>query len=195
MFLTQTDVVGSWPWHKFHSAAIAGRAGQKSAEKDPRGRLQAMATIIGLSEREAWRFTDRFMERVKVRRFSSDYFVKGGILKAAHADVLDTEYAKEAMQRILAGTVGFEGFAKDLVFDAVPADRPIGDFPEVPSFSLWTNIDFAAGNALRKSRNPTLKPVSEATLLNVILEARADAAVSAFYGAEFYTSAVNSSMA
>src|SRR3984893_2690877 len=191
MFLTQTDLVGSRPWHKFHTVAIAGRPNENPRDT-PRGRLEVMLQIVGLPNKEARRFSERLAQHLKIRRLSSDYFVKGGLQKVAHADVLDPEFSREAVRRVLAGTVGFESFAADVMLEAIAANTPIGDFPNVPSFSLWTNIDFDVGNARRKAVDPTLEVVQEATLLNAIVEARADAAIAAFYGGDFHTSAINS---
>jgi hypothetical protein len=191
MFLTQTDLVGSWPWHKFHTISIAGRPNEKPRDT-ARGRLDVTLTALGLPKSEARRFSERLAELLKIQRLSSDYFVKGGLQKAAHVDVLDPEFSGEAARRVLAGTAGFEPFASDLKFEAIAATVPIGDFPNVPSFSLWTNIDFEEGNARRKAVDPTLESVQEATLLNAIAEARADAAIAAFYGGDFRTSAINS---
>lgn len=191
MFLTQTDLVGSRPWHKFHTIAIAGSPSEKPRDT-PRGRLEVMLTIMGLPKKEARRFSERLAEHLRIRRLSSDYFVKGGLQKVAHADVLNPEFSREAVRRVLAGTVGFESFAADVEFEAIAANTPIGDFPNVPSFSLWTNIDFGVGNSRRRALNPTLEAVQEATLLNSIVEARADVAIAAFYGGDFHTSSINS---
>jgi len=119
-----------------------------------------------------------------VRKLGSDYFVAGGIPKAAAADLLQSNYLELAIQKIALATPGLEAYADTARFNVVQT-------PEGGS-RVGTNIDFAAVNARRRKLNPALDPITEAHLASSFLDATGDTLLAAHYGGEFYTSAMTS---
>jgi hypothetical protein len=132
---------------------------------------------------EAKRFSDRFLNTIPLKKYSSDYFTPGGVLRAALASLDDSDYVTEAIRRMLTYHVGFESFAENLRAEVIRLDEG--------KFVLNTNIDFDAGNA---RRDPSLGQVTEGTLVIALLEATADVNIASLYGGDFYTSTMNSDL-
>jgi hypothetical protein len=183
MLLTQNEVVGSLQYHWFDSGAISGKPGDERPRSGRKGRLAMMLEINGHAPREARNLAERLLAHVRMNRLSSDYFVTGGIPKAAMADLADADYVRAAIRRVLQDTIGFEAFADDLRFEVILVS---------PKFLVRTNIDFELGNARRKILDPKLEAVSESNLLGGLVDARADTTLASYYGGDFHTSAVNS---
>ena len=171
--------------HSFATATIAGGRNESSPRKGKKGRLTGLLEAYGLSRLEAERFVDRFARAVKIDRYSSDFLFPGGVHKAANEDVTDQAYISEAARTIIANTTGFEQFASSLQFEIVP----VGE-----RFAVRTNIDFEVGNNRRKSAIAVTEDFTESNILSGIFDARVDVTLAAHYGADFYTSAVNSSI-
>jgi len=182
MCLTQNETVRSLAVHCFTTAILAGKDGERP-RKGRKARLCAILEMSGLTGGEAVRFAERFAKRVKMQTFSSDYFIPGGVHKAAGEEILDRSYVNGAARRVVANTIGFEEYAADLQFYAVP----FGD-----NFFVRTNLDFAAGNARRKLAAPQLEAITESNILSSLFDAGVDVALASHYGGDFYTSAVNS---
>jgi hypothetical protein len=120
---------------------------------------------------------------IPIQQHSSDYFVRGGIHKAAVADLGDTEYVTEAIRRVLRSQPGFERAADNLKVEII--QHPDG-------FVFSNNIDFSAGNARRKAISPGHEALTEGNLLVALLDVSADVNIASFYSGDFYTSSMNS---
>jgi len=179
---THTEQVGAVQRHRFVAFTLAGdqKAGQLTSRKK---RLEFILERKGHSRREARRLVERFRERVPIRMLTNDYFLPGGVTRAASEDLLDAKFVHEAIRRVLSHTEGIESTLGRFTFEVISAQ---------PHFLIETNIDFEALNARRKSRYPGLDPVTPAHLINELLMARADTALASHYGGEFYTSALTS---
>jgi len=181
---TSTDSVGAFQIHSLVAFTLASdpTAGDLKTVED---RVRFDLERAGLPKTEARRFTKAFLDRVPVRRFSGNHFVEGGITEAAKRDVLDTEYTKEAVRRILQVIPGGYATGPELKFDVIESKLGI---------HIFTNIDFEAINRKRAASVLPEDPLTPAHLLSNILEARADLALASFYGGDFVTSASTSAI-
>jgi hypothetical protein len=184
MLCTRTNTVGGRQFHSFLAFTITGD--KDSGHLDSRQqRLEQRLYKKGHARKEARRLAERFLTKVPVKKFSSDYFVAGGIPKAATGDLLQSSYVEAAMRQIARGTVGLETFADSVRVDVIPQQG---------AFELWTNIDFAAANTRRKMLDGGLGQLAEASLASAFLDASSDTVLAAHYGGEFYTSASSSDL-
>lgn len=176
---TSTDNVGAFQIHSLVAFTLAGdqTAGQLKTVED---RLRFDLERAGMPKAEARRFTKAFLDRVPVRRYSGNHFLEGGITEAAKRDVLDAEYTKEAVRRMLQVIPGGYPTGPELKFDVIESKLGI---------HIFTNVDFEAINRRRSATTPPEDPLTPAHLLSNILEARADLALASFYGGDFVTSA------
>jgi hypothetical protein len=176
---TSTDNVGAFQIHSLVAFTLSGDqiAGELKTVED---RVRFDLERAGLPKAEARRFTKAFLNRVPVRRFSGNHFIQGGITEAAKRDVLDAEYTKQAVRRILQVIPGGYHTGPDLKFDVIESKLGV---------HVFTNIDFEAINRRRATILPVQDPLTPAHLLSNILEARADLALASFYGGDFVTSA------
>jgi hypothetical protein len=180
MLMTRNENQGSRQLHWFDSGSVSGKPGDEKPRKGNKGRLAMLLEMNGSTPRSAQKLSDQFLEFAHMGRLSSDHFVKGGIPAGAMSDLSNPEYVHACIRTVLKNTVGFDGYANNLVLEI----SPVGN-----KFIVQTNIDFNQGNALRKSIASALEPISEGNLLNGILSARADISLAAFYGGDFRTSA------
>jgi hypothetical protein len=180
MLGTRTDRVGVSEHHSFVAFTFAGDkdVGQLRSRKK---RLEYILERHGYQKRQARRLVDRFRHRVPIRKLTDDYFLPGGVVRAASDDLLNPKFVHEAARRVLSHTVGTPPILGDFKFEIIPT--PAG-------FHIVTNLDFNAINAYRK--NHDLDNIAPANLVNEILMARADTALAAHYGGEFYTSNLTS---
>lgn len=176
---TSTDNVGAFQIHSLVAFTLSGdqTAGDLKTVED---RVRFDLERAGIPKAEARRFTKVFLDRVPVRRFSGNHFIPGGITEAAKRDVLDAEYTKEAVRRILQVIPGGYDTGPDLKFDVIESKLGV---------HVFTNVDFEAINRRRAAILPVDDPLTPAHLLSNILEARADLALASFYGGDFVTSA------
>ncbi|KGG83045.1 hypothetical protein P245_25895 [Comamonas thiooxydans] len=184
MLATSTDTVGAIQIHDLVALTFAGDpvAGNLKTVED---RLRFDLSRAGLSNSEAKRSTKAFLDRVPVRKFSGDHFIKGGVTDAARQDVLDSDYIRKAIHQVLQVIPGGYDTGPDLKFDVINSKLGL---------HVFTDIDFEAINRRRALIKPTEDPLSQAHLLTNVLEARADLALASFYGGDFITSAANSSI-
>jgi hypothetical protein len=178
---TTTNRIGKNEYHSFVAFTFSGsqEVGQLSRKK----RLEYILTKKGYDKHVARKLTERFRELVPIRKLSNDYFLPGGVVNAAADDILDTKFVHEAVRRVLSHTVGVPQLMGDYRFEILHA--PTG-------FQIVTDVDFNAINEARKSRDLRLDDINPAHIVNEILMARADTALAAHYGGEFYTSDVTS---
>lgn len=178
---TQTDLVGVTNFHNYVAIQLYAESnGQQLSSTDER--LQANLVRSGFERTSASQFTKHFLRLVPVRKYSSDRFVTGGVLKAATEDLRDDHYVKEAVKYILAAT---EDVPIDFSFDVIESD--LGKL-------VFTNIKFSEINQRRSRLSPPQEPLSVAHLLTGLLEARADLALASHYGGDFVTSSIGSSI-
>ncbi len=184
MLGTHTESVGVSSCHNYVAFTLTGHEGVGQL-KTPLERLQYEIERQGIQKAEAKRFSRAFLDLVPMRKFSGNHFLQGGITDAAKRDLLDIEYAEQAIRKAIAVTPGGYAVGDDLRFEVINSD--LGMF-------VYTNIDLESINRRRVQAVPSVEPLTVAHLLSNILDARADLALASFYGGDFVTSAVTSSI-
>jgi hypothetical protein len=176
---TFTETTGSRQLHNFVAFKVSGN--QESGPIHTRkGRLAELLGRKGHPPKEARRLAERLRERIPIRPFSGDYFVPGGMARAAMADLLDADYVTKAMRRVAFSTPGLREVSDSIRFDVLPSAPG--------KVEIFTNVDFDALNSRRKLLDPNLGSITPALLLTDLLDARADTALAAHYGGDFHTS-------
>jgi len=186
MLMARHNLVGtSIIKHDFITGTVSKTAkdGKGDSRRSRRARLDLILERNDRSGAEAKRLSDRFLDKIPLRKYSSDYFTPGGVHRAALASLEDADYVTEAIRRMLTYHVGFESFAENLRAEVIRLDDG--------KFVLNTNIDFDAGNA---RRDRSLGRVTEGTLVIALLDATADVSIASLYGGDFYTSTMNSDL-
>jgi hypothetical protein len=97
----------------------------------------------------------------------------------------DDDFVRAAVNSALERTQGASSLGEALKFDIIDTDLGL---------YVFTNIDFDAISRRRAAMSPAQDPVTAAHLLSNILEARADLAIASFYGGDFVTSEITSSI-
>src|SRR6185312_6853134 len=184
MLGTHTGSAGALQFHNYVAFTLAGHEGIGQL-KTPLERLQYEIERQGIPKQEAKRFSKAFLDRVPVRKFSGNYFLQGGITNAAKLDLLDIEYVGQVIRKTIALTPGGYVIGEDFKFEVINSDQGI---------FVFTNIDLESINRRRAQAVPSIEPLTIAYLLSNILDARADLALASFYGGDFVTSAVTSSI-
>lgn len=179
---TKTDNRGGLQSHSFIAYTWSGD--QTSGKLHSRKKRLAYSLVRkGYKKKQAKKFAERFMFRAPLRSLTEDYFVKGGILKAAWQDLFDQDYIHEAVRRSLIRFLGEE---------IVPSAFIFRIHPNHPYFSIETNLDFQKINEKAKQLNPSINKVTPAKLINNVLMARSETILAANYGGEFHTSSLTS---
>jgi hypothetical protein len=184
MLGTRTESVGVSQYHNYIAFTLAGHENVGQLKTAPE-RLRYEIERQGLSKQEARRFSSAFLQLVPVRKFSGNHFLQGGITHAAQRDLLDTEYSAQAIRKAVAVLPGGYELGDDFQFEVI--NSGLGSF-------IFTNIDLDSINQRRAQAVPPVEPLTIAHLLSNILDARADLALASFYGGDFVTSAVTSSI-
>lgn len=181
---TSTDSFPVAQYHKYVAITLAGNQGIGQL-KSPHERIQHELELQGIKKRDAKHFSKEFLERVPIRKFTGNHFLEGGITRAAKHDLLDKEYLGQAIRMVIARTsLGYE-VGDNLEIEVIDTDL---------GMVIFTNIDWESINRKRSQSIPPTEPLTIGHILTNILDARADLALSSFYGGDFVTSAINSSM-
>lgn len=181
---THTEPVGSLRVHSYVAFTFAGHQSVGNL-KTRAARLEYLARQVGCAPKAAKKFAQGFLDRVPIRRLSGDHYLKGGIPQAAKLDLLEPSFRRDAMRVTLAHTPGALATDVGTTFDVIDSDLGL---------HVFTDADFDAINRRRAALSPALEPISIAHVLNKIQEARADLALSSFYGGDFSTSSVTSAI-
>jgi hypothetical protein len=178
----RTDRVGSLEAHSFVAFTLSGdqKVGQLTSRKN---RLEYVLERHGHNRRDSRKLVERFRRHVPIRKLTDNYFLPGGVLNAASDDLRDPTFVHEAMRHVIANTIGAPALLGDFRFEIISTP---------PTFHVVTNVDFNRINEGRRNHQPSLDNISAAHFVNEILMARADTALAAHYGGEFYTSALSS---
>lgn len=181
---THTENFDVAQYHKYVEITIAGHK-DTGHLRSPYERLEYELGRQGVPKKEISRFSRIFLDLVPVRKFSGNHFVQGGIANAAKLDLLDVDYASQAIRSAIAASPGSYAVDDDLKLEVIDTDR---------GAVVFTNIDMDLINQRRAQSMPGIEPLTIANLLTKILEARADLALASFYGGDFVTSAATSSI-
>jgi len=180
---THTTLVGVTQFHDYLVFSLSGD--QNTKLNSPEERMAYELERQGILRKVAKEFSKWFANGIPIRKYSGNHFVEGGIPAAARHDLSDAEYVRAAIRQAIAGISGDQTDNDGLRFKLLHTDL---------GYCAFSNIDFDAINARRAKMVPPLEPVTVAHLLSNILDARADLAMASYYGGDFVTSAVTSSI-
>jgi hypothetical protein len=181
---THSTSVGPLNAHSFVAFAVSGHEGVGTFQSREE-RIAYMLRNGGVASSDAKRFAKAFLRQAPARKLSGDFYTSGGITHAARRDLDDASFVRKAVSAALSLTPGASAQDASLKFEIV--DSELGMY-------VFSSIDFEAINRQRASLRPPLEPVTEAHLLSHILEARADLALASFYGGDFVSSDITSSI-
>ena len=181
---THSQSVGPMQTHSFVAFKLTGHEGLGTF-KTREDRVAYMLENEGVAATDAKRFAKSFLKYAPARKLSSDFYLKGGITTAAHRDLDDSEFVRAAVNAALDRVGGAASLGEALKFDILGSELGL---------YVFNNIDFESINRRRSGTVPPLNPISSAHILTNILDARADLSLASFYGGDFVTSEVTSSI-
>lgn len=146
-------------------------------------RLEYVLERHGYSKSEARQLTERFRRSVRYKKLSDDYYIKGGLISAARADLLDTEYVDGASRIAAQNLLGQVPLPPDFFFKVHAA----GD-----RFRADTNLDFGLVSQIRQAKDPNAGEYTPAHIASELLNASVGLVFVGHYGGDFYTSETES---
>lgn len=185
MLFVSSDPEERAPFYSLLTAFFAGTQNHGKLRK-LQDRLEWELKQKGYRESEAMRFSRIFTQKVPKRKFSGDYFLKGGIVSAAKSDLLDDVFVRKVMRSIITNETGDDTLCDNLKFEVIDSING--------QLFVDTNIDLGLINQRRLRLQSSAEPLTIAHLLSKILNARADLALASFYGGDFVTSEISSSI-
>ncbi|CAB3768981.1 hypothetical protein [Paraburkholderia solisilvae] len=180
---THTKSVGVTQFHDYLAFSLGGD--QATKLNSPEERTAYELERQGTPRKVAREFSKWFTNRVPMRKYTGNHFVKGGIPAAARRDLSDAEFVRDAVRQAIAALSEGRTVDDSLHFELMHTEQ---------GYCAFSNIDFDAINTRRAAMVPPLDPVTVAYLLSNILDARADLAMASYYGGDFVTSAVTSAI-
>lgn len=176
---TRTDHIGSFDQHSFVAFTLTGNQ-EIGQFKNRKQRLEFIIQRLGYNKKAAAQFVEQFRRLASIRKLTDDYFLPGGVINAASQDLNDPDFVHEAIRHAITETSGSHPTPSAFKFDLVQQEG---------SFVVYTDLDF---DVIKTGSRPVLNKPTVAQLTNEILMARADLALAAHYGGEFYTANVTS---
>jgi hypothetical protein len=184
MLVTQTETTSGFQIHRYDAITITGHE-SLGTFKTIQERVQYAIETASIDKKQSRQFAKTFVDKVPVRKFSSDYYLKGGISVAARRDLLDADFVRLAVRRLLPTLAGGYDPGPELRFDVI--DSALG-------IHVFHNIDLPAMNLRRAMLQPPLEQLTIAYILTLLQDARGDIALASFYGGDFITSQAASSV-
>ena len=168
-----------------HSVIAYRFAGDKESGelKSKKQRLEYTLSRMGYDKRQTRRYYERFRNAVKFRRSNDDFFIEGGLIKAANRDLVDNDYidaaARVVTQNLLRG-------------EALPAGFNFRILQDKGKFRVSTNADFERITAIQSAQDPNFGNATPALIAQAIVSASVGTVLAGHYGGDFYTSNVES---
>jgi hypothetical protein len=184
LLATYTETTSGFQIHRYDAITVTGHQ-SLGTFKTIEERVQYALETASVDPIRSRQFAKTFVEKVPVRKFSGDYYLKGGIPAAAKRDLLDAEYVRLAIRRLLPTLPGGYAPGPELKFDVI--DTTLG-------LHVFHNIDLSAINLRRAMLQPPQEELTTAYLLTLLQDARGDIALASFYGGDFITSQAASSV-
>lgn len=181
---THTESVGSFKIHRYDALTVTGNE-SAGTFKNIQERVQYALETANIDKEKSRKFSKLFIDKVPVRKFSGDYYLKGGISAAAKRDLLDSHYVLPAVRQLLQALPGGYDPGPSLKFDVIDTDL---------GFHVFHSIDLEAINLRRRALRPPLEEITAAGILTQLQDARGDIALASFYGGDFITSRTASSV-
>ncbi len=147
MLGTRTESIGVSQHHNYVAITLSGHKDIGDL-KSPTDRVQYELERHGIPKKEAKHFSMAFIQRVPMRKLSGNHFLDGGIPPAAKRDLLDLEYAKQAIRHAVAATPGGYTVGDELKFEVIDSD--LGCY-------VFSNLDLDEINRRRSQAAPPIE--------------------------------------
>lgn len=184
MLGTKTESVGVLEVHNLIAFTLSGHE-TVGPLVSPEDRIVFELEHRQIERGIAKRFAKQFLKLVPIRKFSGKHFIKDGIPATAKRDVLDVDFFKNAVRRILSLSPG--GYDPGENFKLELLDTDLGLY-------FFHDLDLSGVNQRRAQLSPRIEPLTVAHILSLVQDASADLAISSFYGGDFFTSDITSSV-
>ena len=133
----------------------------------------------GYKKKDARKLVERFRRHVRYKNLSDNYYIPGGLISAARADLLDQDYVANGSRIIAQELLGTNTLPSDFFFQ-------INSFGE--KFRAETNINFEAISRVQQAKNPNAGEYTPANITSSLLNASIGLVFAGHYGGDFYTS-------
>lgn len=177
-----SDNAKDYPEYALISAYISGGDGEGQLNNWKK-RLEYRILREGYTKSEVENFIARFRQHISLKKLASDYFIQGGIVSSANADLYDDEYISSAARIIVDDLLSNKDTSGNIYYKVLPTHD---------TFRISTNIDFEEINKFQIKRNPNAGEYTPANIAAGILSASYGLILAAHYGGDFYTSATDS---
>ncbi|GEM_PF-1605211 len=137
----------------------------------------------GVNGRDARNFAEFFKKNVPYRKYSTDHFVKGGVINAANEDLADENYVNLAVKLFISSLYSNYPDINKVKFAPIRTNK---------GYIADTNINFKDLNSYLKNVNSNTGEITEGTIFEKLLSARVDLVLASRFGGEFYTSELSS---
>jgi hypothetical protein len=184
MLATNTSTYANTQFHQYVAFRLAGNENGIKLDT-PEERLEYELTRQNFKKKDVKRFVKEFLTLVPIRKLSGNHFLSGGIVAAAELDLLDNAYIQKAICNAVSVLPGGYVVGENFKFELIKSNQ---------GFCIFTNIDLLSINERRAKFLPPVEPITMAHILSSILDSRADITLASFYGGDFVTSNVNSSI-
>lgn len=184
MLGTHTEQVSKFEVHKYVAFTLAGHESVGQLRR-PEDRLRYELELNGVDKTTTVSFVKSFLKYVPVRTFSGKHFAKSSIVEAAKQDLLEKEFVRLAVRRVIEAAPGGGDPGIGLKFDVLDTDLGL---------YVFHDIDLDGINARRALLKPKVEPLTIAFILSQIQDARADLALASFYGGDFVTYSTTSAI-
>lgn len=178
----KTDVVGLFEYHNCCAIRLAGHIDTQL--EHPRKRLQFTLERNNFDKKRTKKFVKEFFDLVPIRKFSGNHFIEHGMPAYATKDILDTDYARKAVQKIVGLIPGGYDIPEDFEFYVESSGRGL---------KVSTDIKFDLISRQRKDIGIE-DPFTVAHVLSFLQDTSADMILASFYSGDFVTSSLNSSV-
>ncbi len=180
---TMTEKVGPLEVHKFSLVTFHGTPEEQASLQLARrrakwGPLAASLLREGFSRRDIAKLVEALSEMAPHKSLSTG-FTSGTMEALASKDAQEADLIQDAirrqLQRILPGPL----IPQEFKFRVVESDLGLYAF---------TDLNLAELDKLREAHNPAAGSITQALLLNTVLDARVDLSLASHYGGDFVTS-------
>lgn len=175
--VVMTEAVGAIQYHKLTTFTFASGPDDEPSNTREK-RVEHLLRNSGYSRKISEQLAQKFSDIVPSRLLTSEYFVKGGLIKAGESDLNEKGFLEQATRELFSG-FGALPFPDELKLDVIQSSA---------DFIVFSNLNFIAINSYLSERFPHVGEMNHARVLSEILTARTDIHMAAKYGGEFYTS-------
>lgn len=177
---THTVKTQTFDKHGFVAINYAGQ--HKKQPKNKKDLLYLRLINHGLDKISVKKFCNFFFTKCPSKEYSSDFFIKNGIINVSNELIYDEELIKKIVRIILQ--------------EYAEKSSPIYNYtyqilPDKKGFSIISDIDYEKINNFPSNKSRNVK-IDNVQIANKVLHSNTDLILASHYGSEFKTSNINS---